>query len=236
MHPNLSPVASLIADPTRAAMLVQLFDGAARTAGELAYGAGVSPQVASNHLARLLTGGFLSLEVQGRHRYYRLAGAPVAQVLEALASLDVFTVSRAPEHRTAPRVPPELRFARTCYDHLAGELGVTITGALLERGVLVDDGLCFEVSPEGEQWLSRFSVPVGELRRARRAFTRRCLDWSERRVHLGGALGMALLMRMQEIGWVVPVPRSRALRLTVAGTQALEQEFGLALHARRQAS
>lgn len=227
MHPNLSPVASLIADPTRSAMLVQLFGGDARTAGELACGAGVSPQVASNHLAKLLAGGLLALDVQGRHRYYRLSGAPVAQALETLAALDVLTAAPATRQLPGPRVPPELKFARTCYDHLAGELGVAITGALVERKLLLDLGAGFEVPPEGERWLTRFGVPADDLRSARRAYVRRCLDWSERRAHLGGTLGMALMARLLELGWVVRMPRSRAVRLTVTGGLGLERELGL---------
>ncbi len=213
-------------DPTRAAMLVQLFGGHARTAGELACGAGVSAQVASNHLAKLLAGGLLALEVQGRHRYYRLAGPQVAAALEALAALAP-QAPACPPGAVASRVPPELRFARTCYDHLAGELGVAITGALHQRGVLVEHREHFDVTPEGEAWLVRFGVPVGAARTARRAFARRCLDWSERRAHVGGALGAALRARLLELGWVVQVPESRAVRLTVSGAVACEREFGL---------
>lgn len=236
VHPNFSSVAALIGDPTRAALLAQLFDGAARTAGELACGAGVSPQVASNHLAKLLAGELLALEVQGRHRYYRLAGPDVAQALEALAALGTPGTGEAPPRRTQPRVPPELRFARTCYDHLAGELGVTVTHALLQRGHLVEREACFEVTPEGEDWLNAFGLPVAELQCAESAFVRRCLDWSERRPHLGGALGAALLGRLLELGWVVRRPGSRAVRLSVAGTMALERELNLSLSTQALAS
>ena len=234
-HPNLSPVATLIGDPTRSALLAQLFDGAARTAGELACGAGVSPQVASNHLAKLLAGGLLALEVQGRHRYYRLARPEVAQALEALAGLGMPEPANTPR-RVELKVPPELRFARTCYDHLAGELGVAMSRALLQRGYLLEEDARFETTPEGEAWLAGFGVPITELRRSRRTFARRCLDWSERRPHLGGALGTAVLKRLLDLGWVVRIPGNRAVRLTVAGSLALERELDLVMSARDLAS
>jgi len=224
LGPDLSTVAALIGDPTRSALLIQLFDGAARTAGELALGAGISPQVASNQLARLRNGGLLTLEVQGRHRYYRLSGREVAQALEVLSALTLAQPLPSPR---ASRVPLELRFARTCYDHLAGELGVALTDALLERDILREDARDFYLTPVGETWFADLEVDLGAVWRSRRVFARRCLDWSERRPHLGGALGAALLERLRERGWLVSAGQPRTLRLTVAGAAGLEHELGL---------
>jgi len=224
LGPDLSTVAALIGDPTRAALLVQLFDGAARTAGELALGAGISPSSASNQLTKLRSGGLLALEVQGRHRYYRLSGREVAQALEALSAL---TFAQPLPSQRASRVPLELRFARTCYDHLAGELGVALTDALLERAILQEDARDFHVTPLGETWFADLEVDLGAAQSSRRVFARRCLDWSERRPHLGGTLGAALLERLRVRGWLVSAGQPRTLRLTVAGAAGLEHELGL---------
>lgn len=222
--PDLSAVATLIGDPARAALLTQLFDGAARTAGELARGAGISPQSASNQLARLRVGGLIMLEVQGRHHYYRLAGREVAQALEALSALTGPGVALT---RPAARFPPELRFARTCYDHLAGELGVALTAALVQRGALTELEHDFRLTTTGEGWFQQLGLDVADLRLTRRVFARRCLDWSERRVHLGGLLGAALLGQLRARRWVVRVGETRALRLTLDGASSLERECGL---------
>ena len=224
LGPDLSAVAALIGDPTRAALLIQLFDGAARTAGELALGAGILPSSASNQLGKLRSGGLLKLEVQGRHRYYRFSGREVAQALEALSALAL--PQPHPSHR-ASRVPLELRFARTCYDHLAGELGVALTNALLERDILREDARDFYLTPIGETWFVDLEVDLGAAQSSRRVFARRCLDWSERRPHLGGALGAALLERLRERGWLVSAGQPRTLRLTVTGSAGLERELGL---------
>jgi DNA-binding transcriptional ArsR family regulator len=221
--PDVSAVAALMAEPTRAALLVSLLDGRARAAGELAAVARVSPQAASNHLGRLLSFGLLSVRPLGRQRHYALAHREVAEALEALAAL-------CPA-RAAAHVPAGLRFARTCYDHLAGALGVALREALLGRGLLLEEGRGYRTTPRGEAHLLSWGVQVQALRQGRRPFALSCLDWSERRPHLGGALGAALLARLLALAFVVRLPEGRAARLTVAGRRALEAELGLRLPA-----
>ncbi|WP_424952697.1 ArsR/SmtB family transcription factor [Deinococcus sp.] len=225
-YPNIAPVAALLAEPARAAMLVALLAGRALPAGELAFLAGVSPQTASSHLGKLVEGHLLAVEAHGRHRYYRLSGSPVAHAVEALAA-----VAPLPERRT-PRPDEraqELRYARTCYDHLAGHLGVQVTEALLGLGVLAQQESGYEVSPAGQGWLSGFGVDVAALRPGRRPLARPCLDWSERRPHLAGALGQALLTRLLELEWMVRIPGGRALRVAQAGRRGLLSTLALRL-------
>jgi DNA-binding transcriptional ArsR family regulator len=213
----------LMGEPTRAAMLVSLLDGCARTASELAAYAEVSPQVASNHLAKLLEGHLLTLETQGRHRYYRLASPEVARALEALAA-----ISRPSKHHVLSKVPRELQFARTCYDHLAGHLGVAVTAGLLGQKYLVEKSSDYGLTLAGEQWFADFGIDVCVLKASRRSLARRCLDWSERRPHLAGALGAALFLRLQSLGWMAK-KKGRGVCLTGAGREGLERELGLRL-------
>jgi DNA-binding transcriptional ArsR family regulator len=210
-YPDLAPVGFLLGDPTRASMLSELSDGRALTAGELAARAGVSPSTASAHLSRLVTGGLLAVVAQGRHRYYRLAGEPVAHALETLAALAPAATARDPFER---EVLTGLRFARTCYGHLAGRLGVGLRDGLLERGLLREAGAEHRVTPAGEAWLAEVGVDLAAARRARRSFARACLDWSERRPHLAGSLGDSLLAALVERGWVARRPGERAVDLT----------------------
>ena len=223
--PDVSAVAALLADRTRSAILSSLLDGQPRSAGELALCARVSPQVASNHLARLFSAGLLLREAHGRQRAYRLRGEEVAQALEALAALS----PGAPV--AAPGVPEGLRFARTCYDHLAGALGVAVREAFQAAGWLLPDAAGYRTSAKGEAWLRGMGISVSALQEGRRPFARACLDWSERRPHLAGALGAALLTRWQDVGWLVRVQKSRALRLTLKGRRGLELELRLRLAA-----
>jgi len=214
---DLSAVGALLADPARTAILTALLGGVAVPAGELAQVAGVTPSTASIHLARLLEVGWVAVERRGRHRYYRLASARVATVLEQIA-------------RVAPPVPVRslrgrqqtdaLRLARSCYDHLAGQVGVALTDALVERDALRVEGSDFALTPAGATFLRERGVDV-PAPTGRRAFARRCLDWSERRDHLAGALGTAVLAAWETQGWVARRERSRALRLTPAGVAQL---------------
>jgi DNA-binding transcriptional ArsR family regulator len=223
--PDVSAVAGLLADRTRSAMLSSLLDGQPRAAGELAACAGVSAQAASNHLARLFQGGLLLREAHGRQRTYRLRGEHVAQALEALAAL-----SPSPLVATsASSVPEGLRFARSCYDHLAGALGVAVREALTASGWLLADAKGYRTSAQGDAGLLHMGIAVAELKRGRRPFARGCLDWSERRPHLAGALGAALLTRWLALGWLVQKPKSRAVRLTLKGRRGLESELRLRL-------
>ena len=226
MEANIAAPAALIADPARAAILMALMDGRAQPAGALAYAANLSPQAASNHLAKLLDGGMVAVETEGRHRYYRLARPEVAAVLEALQSL-------APPVRSLdePRSPEarRLRAARSCYDHLAGRLGVAIAAAMEARGLLsvpanTPVGKFCDITEAGRQWLADLGI---DLTAARRPAARRCLDWTERRHHLAGPLGTALLARMVELGWVARNPGTRAVIVTRAGAEGLKQSLGL---------
>ncbi len=214
-------------EPTRAAILVSLLDGCARTASELAMCAGVSPQTASNHLAKLLEGKLLTLETQGRHRYYRLASPEVARALEALAAIG----TSSPRQQIS-KVPTELQFARTCYDHLAGHLGVAITEALQEKKYLLERNADYKLTSAGKEWFADFGIDLCELESLRRSFARRCLDWSERRPHLAGVLGAALFLRLQELTWLVK-EKGRSVRLTVAGRRGLERELEVKLDSRQ---
>jgi DNA-binding transcriptional ArsR family regulator/DNA-binding PadR family transcriptional regulator len=225
LQPNLTSAAFLIADPARSAILMSLVDGRARPAGELAYAAGITAQTASSHLAKLLAGGLLSVETQGRHRYYRLAGPHVAHALEILA-----TIGPAPEVRRRPvgASAEPLLFARCCYDHLAGRLGVALTQALLARGFL--DGQAdkrFEVTPSGVEWFARLGLDIAAIKPGRRGIARQCLDWTEREHHLAGPLGAHVLAAFCEHGWLLRSKTSRAVQVTPKGAAWLRETLGI---------
>jgi DNA-binding transcriptional ArsR family regulator len=225
---DLARVAGLVGDPTRAAMLVALLDGRPRTAGELGRLGGVAPSTASGHLAQLLDGGLVCCRADGRRRLYRLASPETAELLETLARLAPPTRPRS--LRGVDRAQA-LRTARLCYDHLAGVLGVAVTEGLVGRGVLVvlPDGASFDVTPAGETWLGGLGVDVAAARRRRRSFARACLDWSERRPHLAGAVGAGVARAFLGHGWVARRPDDRALVVTAAGRQAIWRELAIRL-------
>jgi DNA-binding transcriptional ArsR family regulator len=221
---DLAGVAALVADESRARMLDALLDGRALPATQLAAAARTSRPNASMHLTKLVAAGLLEVEQQGRHRYFRLASPRVATALEALAEI---APARPPRSLRDATIGERLSRARSCYDHLAGRLGVALTEALVAEGSLVngDDG--YAVTTDGARRFASFGISVDELRRKRRAFARRCLDWSERRQHVGGALGAALLDRLLELEWVERRAQTRALEVTPAGTAGLREEFGV---------
>ncbi|MGR4864291.1 ArsR/SmtB family transcription factor [Caulobacter sp. LARHSG274] len=226
MEPNIASPAALIGDPGRAAMLQALMDGRAHPAGALAWAAGLTAQAASNHLARLVDGGLVTVEREGRHRYYRLANAEVAHALESLALL------AAPVRSLEqPRLPQAraLRDGRCCYGHLAGRLGIAVTDALVGRGLLVPaaDKL-YAVTAAGQAWFEDLGVEA-EPSRSKRGLARQCLDWTERRHHLAGPLGVALLSRLVALGWIETVAGSRAARLTTRGREELRTRLGVDL-------
>ncbi len=228
---DVSPVevaaaASLLSDVARATMVSILLDGRACTAGELAAAAGITPQTASSHLAKLIEGGVVSVIPQGRHRYHRLASPNVAHALEALC---VLVASPARKQRTPGPRDASLRDGRTCYDHFAGRLGVAITDALVGEGVIVEEHQSFRVTQEGEGRLACLGVVVPEPGRSGRPACRWCLDWSERRPHLAGAVGAQLTSRSLEAGWVKRLEGSRAVRVTPAGEQVFADVLGLRL-------
>lgn len=215
---DIAPVAALIADPTRAAILTALLGGKALAAGELARLSGVSPATASAHLAKLLDGHLVDVVKQGRHRYYRLSGHEIAEVLEVLARISARPAVRSLRQSRQSRLLEE---ARTCYDHLAGRAGVTLLDRLREGGYL--DGV--EPTQQGEDLLASLGVDVAGARSARRRFAAECLDWTERRAHLGGALGAAITGVLLERGWYVRGKTPRAVTLTSEGRQGLETMF-----------
>ncbi|MGE8687612.1 MAG: ArsR/SmtB family transcription factor [Achromobacter sp.] len=218
---NLSAVASAIADPARARMLCVLLDGRARTATELAAVADIGASTASGHFQRLREQGLVDMAVQGKHRYYRLASGEVGHALEAL--LVVAGAERAP---FKPNTPSALREARTCYDHMAGTLAVRIHDAMVARRWLEADGRDYLLTPLGEAALAQVGVDVAQARQRRRRFACACLDWSERRSHLGGALGAALLDALLRRGWITKDLDSRALGVTKKGERQFPAFFG----------
>ena len=222
---NIAAAAALISDPSRAMMLDALLNKPALSAGELAYCAGVSPQTASAHLAKLVEGGLLILKTQGRHRYYALSGPEVVHALEALAVIAPSARARTPR---APAIAVDLHSARTCYDHLAGKLGVSLTQALLDAEILhlEEQNQCYQVTTSGVSFLSDFGIDLEKLRLQHRAFARPCLDWSERRDHLAGSLGAALCGRLFQLNWLEKRPSERAVQVTEPGSEGLKKAFG----------
>jgi DNA-binding transcriptional ArsR family regulator len=220
--PNIARIAALVGEPARAEILTALLADRALTATELAGIAGVTKQTASVHLARLVDAGLLAVEAQGRHRYFRLAGGDVAHLLESLMGVAFRT--GAVRLVTGPR-EPALRKARVCYDHLAGELAVIVYDGLRARGVLASGGDGIVLTPAGAAWFSSFGIdPALEVTR-HRAFCRPCLDWGERRHHLGGALGAALLKRLYELRWAVRGKDTRIVTFTPKAEQELRFAF-----------
>jgi DNA-binding transcriptional ArsR family regulator len=222
---SLAPVAALLADPSRLAILWALADGRPRPASELARHAGIRASTASEHLARLLAGGLIIVESHGRHRYYRIGGERVVTALEAVGTLARPTQPLGHRETVAAR---ELRHARACYDHLAGALGVEVARALVERGALRFSDSRYELTPEGDAFLAaRIGMDIDRARASRRQFARACLDWTERDHHLAGALGAALLDRLLALEWLERTTASRALRVTSSGRRAFRDVFGI---------
>jgi DNA-binding transcriptional ArsR family regulator len=239
-EPDFAPAAALISDPTRAAILRALLPDRPLAAGELAQLAGVSAATASFHLAKLLDGGMIAVARQGRHRYYRLAGHEVAAALEALGlispTLPVRTLRQS-------REAAALAEARTCYDHLAGRAGVELLDGMLRRGLLQEQSSGrtdrtdtsahrFEVTGAGARTLVSFGLNIGEIRCSRRRFAGSCIDWTQRRGHLNGALAAAVTTRLFELGWIergAVAQRRRSVRVTPAGAEGLARTFGLDL-------
>lgn len=218
--PHIARIAALIGDSTRADVLTALMSDRALTATELAAVAGVTKQTISAHLAKLLDAGLLAVEHQGRHRYFRLADRDVAHLLESL--MNVAFRAGAVRLRSSPR-EPALRRARLCYDHLAGEVGVLLYESLVRQGLLQATEQGTALTPAGMHWFAQVGIDTGALGQHRRMLCRPCLDWSERRHHLGGALGAALLARLFEGGWARRDAGSRVVHFTAQGELALRQ-------------
>ncbi len=220
--PNIARIAALIGDPARAEMLTALMADRALTATELSTLAGVSKQTTSSHLAKLLDAKLVEVTAQGRNRYFRLANRDVARLLESLMGVAFRTGSV--RLRSGPR-EPALRKARVCYDHLAGELAVLLYEALIARRVFRAGPEAFELTPAGVQWFEDFGVDVAAARAQRRTMCRPCLDWGERRNHLGGALGSALLQRFYALRWSRATRDSRVVSFTARGETELRRLF-----------
>jgi DNA-binding transcriptional ArsR family regulator len=223
--PDLSIIAALIGDPARAMMLSILMDEIALPASELAYCAKITPQTASSHLAKLVKGGLLSVTSTGRHRYYRLSNKDVARALESLA-----LISPAPRTHSLNEsiIKHQVRHARTCYDHLAGKLGVGLTQAFIYKGFIESHEETFEVTTSGEKWFAKqLGINLSQLHRKRRAFATACLDWSERKPHIAGTLGAEIASQFFKLKWLVRIRGSRAVRVTESGQKQLHRELDL---------
>ncbi len=222
---SVSAVAAAIAEPARTRMLYCLLDGHARTATELAIVAEVGASTASVHLATLAQKRLLKVQVQGRHRYYRLDSSEVAAALEALS-----VIAASPRARFEPNTPNRLRAARTCYDHMAGALAVALHDRFIALRLLTADPRgdgTYDVTDAGTTAFAKLGMDIAHARSARRRFACACLDWSERRPHLGGAVGAMLLDAALKRRWVVRDMDSRALRLTPSGRRDLRTRFGI---------
>jgi len=224
--PQIAEVAALVGDPARANMLVALLGGRALTATELAYAAGVSPPTTSGHLGKLSAARLVILMKQGRHRYYRLAGPHVAHMLESIMHV---AIEGPPRYQPRSKTDDQMRRARTCYDHIAGVLGVDLADSMIAHDFVVLGDEAGEVTPNGAEFLTRLGVDLAAARAKRRVFCRPCLDWTERRLHIGGAVGAALATRCLELKWIEQVRDSRALAITPAGRRGLVEAFGLSL-------
>lgn len=221
----ISRLAAAIGEPARVRILCCLMDGHARTATELAIVAEVGASTGSVHLARLKEQGLVKVFAQGKYRYYSLAGRSVASVLEAL-----HVAAAGPRCKFVPNTPTQLRTARTCYDHMAGAVAVTLHDQFIERGWLKArgrDDKSYDLTPAGSTALKPLGIPIEEALALRRRFAFACLDWSERRPHIGGALGAALLTLALKKKWIVQDLDSRALDLTRHGKQQLQDRFGV---------
>jgi DNA-binding transcriptional ArsR family regulator len=222
-QPAISRLAALLSDNARARIVWTLIDGTIRPAGELAYAANISAQSASAHLAKLVRGGLLHAEAHGRHRYFRIANAEVAGMVEDMASLAAVTCPRASSPATA--APAPFLYARTCYGHLAGEIAVNTLEGMLKRQWVSADGRDFAVTSRGEKEFSALGVDLSLARQSRRVFARACIDLTQRRPHLGGRLGEAFLDVCISHGWVKRHRGSRLVSITSQGHANFRRMF-----------
>ena len=222
MEDQFIKAAGLIGDATRAAIMWTLLDGRAFTATELSVAVNTSPQNMSMHLGKLLEADLLAVEKQGRHKYYRFSNKEVAYVVEAMANL-IPKLENSPKKKTE-NYPP-VKYCRTCYDHLAGKIGVALTDSLLEQKIIVERNNNFEISPEGEKWFSDFGINLEEAQKQKRIFLKPCLDWSERRYHIAGSVGTLLLNKMLDQDWIRRNKDSRAIVITGKGEKEMLKSF-----------
>ena len=224
LEPDIAAVAALLADPTRSAILSALADGSHRPAGELARLAGVRPQTASEHLDKLVRGRLISMHRQGRFRYYGLASPRIAHILETLAEVAMPAATRSTRETVEVRT---LRLGRTCYDHLAGRLGVELAEGLCRANVVRPSREEWELGPPGRDWLRERGMPSEPAPGQRRRLAPLCLDWSERRFHIGGWLGATLAVWLFERQWIERGSLPRAVHLTRQGRKGLKDLLGI---------
>jgi len=222
--PLIAEIAALVGEPARATMLTALLDGRALTATELAFAARVTPQTASTHLARLTEAGLLSAIREGRHRYFRLASPKVVEMLDGIVAV---ALENRPRFRPLSPQARELSTARICYDHLAGRLSTELTHFFTTHDYIVLAGDTAEITPTGERFLTEFGIDLPALTATRRHFCRLCLDWTERRPHIAGAVGAALTRRFFDLGWTERMQRSRAVIVTESGKRGFANTFGI---------
>lgn len=222
MEDQFIKAAGLIGDATRAAIMWTLLDGRAFTATELSIAVNTSPQNMSMHLTKLLEANLLSVEKQGRHKYYKFSNKEVAYVVEAMANL--IPKSAIPSKKKTENDSP-VKYCRTCYDHLAGKIGVALADSLLEQKIIVENNKTFEISPEGKKWFSDFGINIEEAQKQKRIFLKPCLDWSERRYHIAGSVGSLLLNKMLEQDWIRRTANSRAIVITGKGEKEMLKNF-----------
>ena len=222
--PILAEIAALVGDPARATIVSALLDGRARTARELADAARIRPQTASTHLAKLTEAGLLSVARAGRHRYFRLASPAVADMIDGIAAV---ALQKRPRYRPLSGHARALVAARICYDHLAGRLSVALTDAFVAREYIMLDDEGAEITRAGTWVFARLGVELPALRATRRRYCRLCLDWTERRPHIAGLVGVALTRRYFDLGWMQRVKRSQAVVVTPSGRRGFQQTFGV---------
>ncbi|HEY7252764.1 MAG TPA: helix-turn-helix domain-containing protein [Methylomirabilota bacterium] len=220
--PIIAEIAALVGDPARATMVSTLLDGRALTASELARAARVTPQTASTHLAKLTEAGLLRVVPSGRHRHFRLASAAVADMIDGIVAV---ALAQRPRYRPLSRQSRALSAARICYDHLAGRLSVDLTDSLVAREYIVLDAEAAEITTAGARFFADFGI--GLPRSSRRRHCRLCLDWTERRPHIAGAIGAAITRRCFDLGWMERVTGSHAVIVTPSGRRGFRQRFGV---------
>ena len=222
MEDQFIKTATLIGDATRASILWNLLDGKAFTATELAIAVETSAQNISMHLGKLLDADLISVEKQGRHKYYRFSNKEVAYAVEAMANL--IPKPEISAKKKTENYPP-IKYCRTCYDHLAGKIGVALADSLLEQKIIIEKNNTFEITSEGEKWFSDFGVNIGDAKKQKRIFLKPCLDWSERRYHIAGSVGTLLLNKMLEQDWIRRTKDSRVIIITAKGEKEMLKSF-----------
>jgi DNA-binding transcriptional ArsR family regulator len=222
--PIVAEIAALLADPARAAMVWSLLDGGALTASELAVAARITPQTASTHLAKLTEAGVLSMARHGRHRYFRLASPKVTDMIDGIVAA---ALEKRPRYRPLSREARALNAARICYDHIAGRLSVDLTDTLAARDYVVLGDEVAEITRAGTRFLTEFGIELPTPRSPRRHYCRLCLDWTERRPHIAGAVGAAIAKRCFDLGWLERMSRSQAVVVTSLGRRGFLKTFGI---------